>query len=131
MNVRLFKKDKDYPIVLEWWNKYQQTPAPIEFLSDWGVIVNDDNKAICAIWFYPVVSVKFGFIMSPIANPDTTKEQRNIALNLCLETIHEIAKDLGYSTVMCWSNVGAFKARLETFGYLPGDQNCTHYWGGL
>lgn len=131
MEVRLFKKDKDYPIVLEWWNKYQQTPAPIEFLSDWGVIVSENGKPICAIWFYPIVSVKFGLIKSPIANPDTTKEERNMALNLCLNTIHEIAKDLGYTHVLCPSNVEAFKTRLTSIGYVAGDENCTHFWGGL
>lgn len=131
MEVRLFKKDKDYPIVLEWWNERKQNPAPLDFLSDYGVIVSDGNKDVASLWFYPVVSAKFGIILSPITNPDTTKEERNEALNLCLNTIHVIAKDLGYSTVMCWSNVPAFESRLESHGYVPGDKNCTHYWGGL
>lgn len=131
MTIRLFKKDHDYNIALSWWTQRQQVPAPIEFLSDYGVIVEDSGKAICVLWFYPILSAKFGLIKSPLANPDTTKEQRNEALNLCLSTIHQIAKDLGYTHVLCPSNVEVFQNRLESFGYIKGDEDSIHYWGVL
>lgn len=131
MEVRLFKKKEDYPILLEWWKARGQNPGSIDFLSDWGVIVSDGQKPVAALWLYPMVSTKLGMIMSPISNPDTTKEQRDIALNICLNTIHEIAKDLGHTTIMGWTNVPPFEKRLESHGYTPGDKNCTHYWGGL
>lgn len=131
MNVRIFNKNTDYVITEGWWNERQQTPAPIEFLSDYGVIAFEEEKPICAIWFYPILSAKFGLIKGPVTNPDTTKEQRSNALNSSMDVLHIIAKDLGYTHVLCPSNVDAFKDRLKSFGYVEGDKDCIHFWGGL
>lgn len=131
MSSRLFKKNKDYDIVLSWWNEHNAVPADLDFLSDYGVIVSNGDKDIASLWFYPVVSAKFGIILSPVTNPDTTKEERNEALNLCFNSIHDLAKDLGFTTIMCWSNVPPVENRLNDLGYVPGDKNCTHYWGVL
>lgn len=130
MEIRMFKKE-DYDIVKSWWDQRDQVAAPIEFLSDYGVIAFQDEKPIAAIWFYPMLSVKFGFIKSPVTNPDTTKEERDEALNGCLDILHFIAKDLGYTHVLCPSNVPAFQDRLKSLGYAEGDKDCIHFWGGL
>lgn len=129
--IRIFNKDTDYSIVESWWKDHKQDPAPIDFLSDYGVISFEDEKPICAIWFFPILTAKFGLIMAPVTNPNTTKEERNTSLNSSLDILHMMAKDLGYSNVLCLSNVDAFEKRLKSFGYTEGDKNCTHYWGGL
>ena len=129
--VRLFNKETDYTIVDGWWKAHGHHSAQPENLSDYGVISFIGNKPVAALWFYPILTAKFGLMMGPISNPDTTKEERNEALNGCMKVIHMLARDLGYNTVLCLSNVKAFNKRLENFGYTEGDKDCSHYWGGL
>lgn len=127
----MFIKKNDYQIVENWWNERNQAPAPENFLSDYGVIVHDGEIPIAALWMYPIVSAKFSLILSPITNPETTKEQRDEALNLSMDMIHSISKELGFTHTLCLSNVEAFQNRLRSFGYSEGDKDCIHFWGGL
>jgi len=127
MNIRKLDLNKDYHIVEDWWKQRHWTPVAKEALSTIGYIVDD----IAAMWLYLSVGSKLAWIGFPIANPNTTKEQRNDAIDLLFNTIHEYAKINGYDFIITTSNIPAVINRIEKIGYIKGDENVSHFWRKL
>jgi hypothetical protein len=132
MKSRLFVYDTDYELVSGWWKKREHIVIQKDFLSDFGVLVEDDNgKKLAVMWLYPLLSTKWCMIRFPITNPDSTKEERNKALDLVFDNLHGMAMDMGYKYLFCTTNHSALIERLKKYNYTQDASDCVHFWGGV
>lgn len=132
ISVKLFDKTTDYTTLVKWCEGRKITALPAEFLSDYGVMVSIDDTKVASSFLYPQLGVNFAMIKFPIANPEATKEQRDVALNECFESLHGIAKGMGYSYVFCPTDVKSLQNRLTNiFNYTETNQNCKCYWSDI
>lgn len=128
---RLFDYEKDYKTVSAFWEERNQLVIKKDFLSDYGVVVEENGKMLAVMWLYPMLSTKWAMIRFPITNPQTTKEERDLALDLVFDNLHGIAKDMGYNYLFCTTNHPALIARLQKYNYTQDASDCVHFWGGV
>lgn len=131
MDIRLLDLNKDYETLSSWWTQRNHVIITKDFLSDYGVLASKNGKDLAAMWLYPVVSTKWCMVRFPIANPDTTKAERDAAMDLIINTLHLISKDMGYKYMFCTTNHPGLIKRLKSFGFVGDSENCINFWGGL
>lgn len=126
MNCRKVTR-KDLPIIQQWWKQRLDINFNLEILSDFGYMV--DNNA--ALFLYPVMGSKVAWLGWPISNPETSKEDRDKALNCLFDIIHKEAKELGFKYIWTTSGVSPVQERLVKQNYVVGDTNINQYWRQL
>jgi hypothetical protein len=131
MTARLFNFDKDYQTVTKWWTERNHIQIKKDFLSDYGVMVSKDGKDLAAMWLYPMITTAYCMVRFPITNPETTKLERNEALDLVFANLHGMTKDLGYKYLFCTTNHPSLIKRLEKYQYTKDAENCVHFWVGV
>jgi len=126
--IDLMQNNKE---VADWWGERGMIIIPDEFLSKFGFIVSNEEKSIAAAWLYPMVSSNTAMIRYPITNPNSTKEERNKALDLLFFNLQETAKEMGYKKMFITTNNNALSERLIKYNYTETSKNCRHFWGSL
>ena len=131
LSTKLFKYEDDYELISSWWKSRNHIVIDKDLLSDYGVIAYINNKPIGCMWLYPVLTAKWCMVRFPITDPNTTKEDRNIALDLIFENIHNISKEMGYKYMFCTTNTPNLIKRLEKYNYMFDSKDCSHFYGKL
>lgn len=131
MKTRLFNYEKDYELVCSWWQERNHTVIPKDFLSNYGVMALIDDKPVGVMWLYPVLSTTWSMIRFPIIDNSLSKEDRDLALDLIFDNLHNISRDMGYKYIFCTTNHTGLIRRLKKYGYTPDGENCVTFWGGL
>lgn len=131
MEISIFNKNENYGDLVSLWEQRSDVIMPKEFLSDYGVMCKDGDTIIAIMWLYPVVSCNWAMIRFPISNSEVSNETRDLGLNLVFNTIHNIAKDMGYTQLFCSTNHSGLSKRLEKYGYSLEHTDCSHYWVGV
>ena len=96
-------QEGDYEDILcQWWKDWRWTPPSKDFLPDDGLggfIVYDDGGPVGAGFMYRTNSkaVWCDWIISNINYKN--REGRKIALQLLIQTVERLAKDLGYKFI--------------------------------
>lgn len=108
MQVREFAEN-DFSQICNWAQTGYDTEYCLDFFPKTGLIVD----GIAAIFLYSTDS-KVCFLENMISNREADKEQKDIALDLLLESAFKKAKDLGFRVVYASTNntkviVRAFK----------------------
>ncbi len=129
--TRLFDYNTDNEMLSAWSDAREIQKVPKAFLSDYGVLGVVNDKPIAAMWLYPVLGVKFCIIENLISNPDSTKEERKEALDSIFEKIHEIAKELGYETIVCMTDNKSVMERVQKYGYQEDPTKYVNFIGVL
>jgi len=122
--------EKDQAVKL-WWETRTGIGFSLETLSDHCYFAKQEGKGIAALSLFPMKGSSYCMVGWPIANPDTTKEERNFALNLLFDKMHLDALEMGYKRVFTTSGVEVVQERLTNFGYVLGDSNVNQYWKEL
>jgi hypothetical protein len=120
MKVRRFISS-DYNDLVNWWKAQKWTPVPEDHLPEYGLVID----GIAAGFIYRTDS-KFALLEFVIANPNTTKEERSEALDLIIDDLLFIAKELGHSTVFTSLEHPKLLERYEKHGFIPTDKNVTN-----
>lgn len=125
LSTRPFELCRDYDMLQEWWLAHASYPPRPEHLSTTGIIVEADNRPVCAGWLYKTDSkiCVFEFV---VCDPFAEKETRDAALTLLIETIKNIASENGDSLI--YTSVGSQKYinRLTSSGFIIADKGQTH-----
>jgi len=119
MFVRAFK-DSDYEEVSKWWNKQGWPSLPVELLPDTGIVVECHGKMCCVGWLYTSNS-ELAWLGWPVANPDAPAFSRGRAVLKMIETLESLAKELGYSALMTFSEVPAMMKAYEQKDWKIGE----------
>lgn len=93
MQFRKWNLDTDYLYLTKWWNQYNFGIVPKECLPPDGIIVEDNNKPICAGGLYRCTGTKFGFMEWIIVDKTINLKLAHKSLNLCISKIIEFAKN--------------------------------------
>lgn len=117
--------------VQKWWTQREGVDFNVEILSDYGFMAFSvqSSRPIAALWLYPIMGSKVAWMGWPIADPESGRLERSIALDQLLDKVKETAQEMGYTRIWTTSGVPPVKARLEKHGYLRGDTNIDQYWG--
>lgn len=129
MKVDLFNLDKDYNIVEKWWKDHSMDPVPKEVLTKFGFMAYNEKYPIAAYWLFPIIGSELCMHLFFISNPDSTKEERDEALDLLMYTVHGAAKDMGFTKLMTTTSLKTIEDRLLKHNYMLGDTNNKQFWG--
>lgn len=121
--------ETDKYIVDDWCKQRDMQALPNDYLSKYGFLVSKNSKDIAACWLYPFINTKRCMIDCMIANPDTTKEERNDAIDLLLTTIFLTAKDMQYRYITCNTSYKTIKNKLLNLNFVE-DKNLHNYFTG-
>lgn len=92
LTSRPWQLDQDYDTLKTWWTQWDFGIVPIECLPFDGIIVENNNTAVCAAGLYIGEGTKLGFmewvVVDKLAQPKITHE----ALTHCINSIIELAK---------------------------------------
>ena len=95
MEIKLMNLEQDKEIIDTWCKERQLDIIPMDYLSKYGFLVSSETqKPLCAGWLFLFTDCKRCTFACIISNPNTTKEERNEALNLLFTTMILSAKDM-------------------------------------
>lgn len=125
--IRKIESIKDFEMVQNWWKHYNGRPLNPDCVSDYGYIYALEDKAIMALFLFPVMGCAMAMVGWPVANPESSKDERNVAFPLLLEFIEDEARLLGYDWLTTYASRSSVNKRFEEAKYLTGDVNVTQY----
>lgn len=131
MEIRLIDLEKDYELLASWWTAREHYVILKDMLSPFGMIAYKEEKPIAAVWLYPSLGSPWAMIRFPIANPDSSKDERQEALDLVIRSLHDLARDMKCKYVLCSTNHKGFIPKLEALGYFEDASDCKHLMGVL
>lgn len=102
MKCRYWDLDYDYDMITSWLKEYEYNSLPPKnILSNYGVIIEDD-EAICAAALYIDTGEKksgFAYMYGIFANPIISKIKLYKAMIMCLDEIKALAKQNGIELI--------------------------------
>ena len=98
MEVKKFNKQTDYEEICEWWKSWKLPVHPKEILSENGITISKEGVNICTSFIYSTDSY-ICFFEFAIMNRNTTREQREGALERLGEELLLKAKSMGYNDI--------------------------------
>ena len=128
MNCKKYDENQHYKLIESWWIEREGAAPQPDMLSHYGWISFFNQRPIAALWLYPILGSKVAWVGWPIANPDSGKLERNLALDTVFDKIENTAKEMGYKYIWTTSGVNPVQNRLKERGYKQGDSNITQYW---
>ena len=99
MEIKKFNKETNYKELCNWWKSWGLPIHPKEALSENGIIISKDGINICSGFIYSTDSY-ICFFEFAIMNKNTTKKQREGALEKLGDTLLSTAKDMGFKLAM-------------------------------
>jgi len=112
--------DNDYITLCEWWVEHKWGVIPMNCLPKVGFVVNN----ICAGFLYQTDS-KIAWLEWIISNPQSNKEERDVALDLLINQLLITAKELGFKLVFTSVKHPKLKERYLEHGFLITENNST------
>lgn len=119
VNVHLIN-DKFFGIIESWWSKHKSKIPPRDFLPKNGIVVCVDEQPICSAWFYRTDS-GVGIMGFVCADPESSKETRDLALNYLAKHAFDFAKMFGISLLYCPIRTKGLESRLSKNGWTKAD----------
>lgn len=100
LEVKAFKHEQDYPLLVEWWKAWKHHTPPMDELPPTGLMVYEYDKPIfCA--FLVLTNTKYAYVETGAANPTTTWQKREECIEALEHAFSTIAKDMGYRRLLC------------------------------
>lgn len=119
--------------IREWFEKQTGTALPREVLSTLGYVYSNDLHNVAAIFLYPTEHSRVCFLGWPVANPQSTREERNKALTAVIKAAETYATAKGYLFMNTYASRKSVENRFRKMGYVDGDKNVLQmfrYLGG-
>lgn len=106
---------KHMPYLIQWLDKNGKEEARFEDLPHIGYVAIHEVP-VC-IGFIHRAEGNFCFLGSLATNPDCSSEERSEAIDLVVTTLIDIAKILGFKTMIAWTVEDSILKRSEKFGF--------------
>ena len=115
MHIRFWDRHKDYDTLVKWWTDWEFGTVPKECLPPDGIMVEIDNKPVCAGGLYIGQGTQFGFMEWIVT--DKKADQRNVhkCLKLCIDSIMKLAKFRGIKLVYTATKEQALHKRYQKY----------------
>ena len=115
MQSRKWDRDRDYDTLVKWWNDWEFGKVPKECLPPEGVIVEDNNKPLCAGGLYIGEGTQFGFMEWIVTVKLADSRKIHKALKMCIDTIMTKAKSKGLKLVYTATKEQALHKRYTKY----------------
>lgn len=117
---------QDFDMVNNWF--YRQTSSPLApaCISEHGYLYSL-TKPVACLYFFPVQGSKMAMIGWPVANPESSKEERDYAFPLLIKHIEDLARSEGYDWITTYASRTSVASRFHKAGYSIGDESVTQY----
>jgi hypothetical protein len=133
MSVSMFNKthESNYYIldlINSWWKKHsglETLESPTVLFSEYGFLAFVENKPVLASFFYPLLGSDLCLWGYQVANPDSSFDERTIAIEETATAMSDFAKKLGYKIMIAYPGNKAIVKRLESVGFFLGDHTAT------
>lgn len=119
-SVREINITEDYQEICAWWDDWGWPNIPKKILPPTGYMIVEEGVRICAAWLY-LTNSGLSSIEWIIMNKETTKEQRQGAIEMLFEYIEKEAEKYGANTVITNLINPNLKYKLNKVGYIEGD----------
>ena len=126
MTYKDYIPEKHGILLKSWWESRQELDFPLDILPKTGLMAFTGKRAVAALFLWSTDST-ICVITAPIADPESSKEERDIALQNLYAKLHKRAEDMGHQMVWTTAEIPRVKSRLEELGYEKGSDNVTHY----
>lgn len=117
--------EKDYEILVGWWNHYGFPPPAPEFLPDMGkcgIMVEDqDGKPLCAGFIYETNS-KVCWMEMIVANPQLEGNKRNDAILYLIDSLSYLAYEWQYKWIYTSLKHEKLKEKYMKAGFQIGQE---------
>jgi hypothetical protein len=128
---RMFNIETDYAIITEWYNKRDIPVMEKDMLSQFGIMISVNDKDIVSCFLYPILGASWCMFEGAIANPTSTKAERELALLTMGNTMHEMARGMGFKKILAISKNSGIITLAKKFGYTSDEKEYFNYWGVL
>jgi len=115
MQSRKWNRDKDYGTLVKWWTDWEFGKVPKECLPPEGVIVEDNDKPLCAGGLYVGEGTQFGFMEWIVTDKHADSRKIHKALKMCIDTIMTKAKSMGLKLVYTATKEQALHKRYTKY----------------
>ena len=115
MQSRKWNRDKDYGTLVKWWTDWEFGKVPKECLPPEGVIVEDNDKPLCAGGLYVGVGTQFGFMEWIVTDKHADSRKIHKALKMCIDSIMTKAKSMGLKLVYTATKEQALHKRYTKY----------------
>ena len=115
MQSRKWDRDKDYGTLVKWWTDWEFGKVPKECLPPEGVIVEDNDKPLCAGGLYVGEGTQFGFMEWIVTDKHADSRKIHKALKMCIDTIMTKAKSMGLKLVYTATKEQALHKRYTKY----------------
>jgi hypothetical protein len=120
MEVRQYKPS-DYISVASWWVMHDWPVIDADHLPKHGFIVDDK-----AVGFLYMTDSKIAWLEFIVANPNVSKEDRSEALDLVINKLIDLAKELEFKTVFSSVTHPRLIERYKRHGFVVTDTGMTN-----
>ena len=125
MKVRKFDNSKDYEDACKWWSKQDWPEMPVQALSNYGFICEDNGTKLAATWVLPTGTCIY-LMEWTVGNPDVDYKLRSEAVELVSKEAFKCAKELGALSIMTMSKNKRFIDKMVNMGFQKCDEEMTH-----
>jgi hypothetical protein len=114
--------EKNYNMLVEWWKGHEWPIIPFDSLPKTGIIVND----IVAGFLYSSDS-NVCMLEWIISDPNSDKEKRKESLNILIDKICHIAKDMGFKYCFTFVKNKGLINTLKENSFNKTDEEMIHF----
>ena len=120
--------DKKYHAMIQEWgrNNHDFVILPENYLPD-GLVCFLCEKPIIASWMFVTNDLLMGFIAFTIANPESTRDERDLCFPELMNAFDKTAKEQGIEFLFTTSNNDSLQKRIVDFGFSECDKNVVHF----
>lgn len=115
----------NYPLLTHWWKGWGLPEIPLEYLSNTGLVISDEGLASCMGFIYSTNSA-LAWMEFLTADPLLSAEKRSLAVDLLIEKLCEMAKKMGFKSVLTTTVKPSLIQRCTGLGFRVSDENVTH-----
>jgi len=122
-------KNEDYITLVKWWKDSRFPPPGFDYLPQvngelQGIMIVDDDIEICAGFIINTTVPKGAMVEYIVANFDIKdRELRKESLNLLINTICEVCKNMGKTFLFTSLKSSGLKNRFEDCGFSVGSKD--------
>lgn len=120
MTIKLFEPNEHYKLVAEMWEAQNWPIIPLEGLPTTGMITFQDDIPVAAGFLYNTDS-SMAWLEFIVGNPDIDYELRGQGLDLVIQGLTKVAKNMNKKMIFTVSNHKRLIDRYKSFDFKEQD----------
>lgn len=116
MKVRFFDFEKDYTTVAKWYRGWKYEPLDAEIMSQYALIVSNEEHDVCAAWIYRMEG-GVALFEAAVIDPKAPRQRRKGTLSFLFQQLEILASQLGCKKIMIVSKDRHITKVFKDLGY--------------